>query len=68
MIQKHPQVGHTKMKKTSKCTKMNVNNLLLHHDKRMTTPTMKKAKNKNRMKKKFTKNQAKAFMSSSKNC
>ena len=47
MIRKHPQVGHTKMKKTRKCIKMNVNNLLLHHDKRTTTPTMKKAKKKN---------------------
>ena len=41
---KHPQVGHTKMKETRKCIKMNVNNLLLHHDKRTPTPTMKKAK------------------------
>ena len=53
MIWKHPQVGHTKMKKTRKCIKMNVNNLLLHHDKRTTTPTMKKAKKKNKMKKMF---------------
>ena len=30
---RHPQVGHTKTKKTRKYIKMNVNNLLLHHDK-----------------------------------
>ena len=49
MIRKHPQVGHTKTKKTRKYTKMNVNNFLLHHDKRTTTSTMKKAKKKNKM-------------------
>src|SRR3954466_15451942 len=48
---KHPQVGHTKMKKTRKCVKTNINNLLLHHDKRTPTPTMKKNKKKNKMKK-----------------
>ena len=61
MIRKHPQVGHTKMKKTRKYTKMNINNLLLHHDKRMTTSTMKKAKNKNKMKKKFNQEPSKSF-------
>ena len=53
MTWKHPQVGHTKTKKTRKHTKMNINNLLLHHDKRMTTSTMKKAKRKNKMMKKM---------------
>ena len=61
MIQKHPQVGHTKMKKTRKYTK-NVNNLLLHHDKRTTTPTMKKAKKKkNNMKKMVNQDPSKSF-------
>ena len=27
LIRKHPQVGHTKMKKTRKCIKMNINKL-----------------------------------------
>ena len=53
MIRKHPQVGHTKTKKTRKYTKMNINNLLLHPDKRMTTSTMKKAKKKIKMKRMF---------------
>ena len=59
MIRKHPQVGHTKMKKTRKCIKMNVNNLLLHHDKRTTKSTMKKAKKKNKMKKMFNEDPSK---------
>ena len=41
------------MKKTRKYTKMNLINLLLHHDKRTTTSTMKKAKNKHKMMKKM---------------
>ena len=60
MIWKHPQVGHTKMKKTRKYIK-NVNNLLLHHDNRMTTPIMKKAKKKNKMKKMFNQDPSKSF-------
>ena len=48
------------MKKTRKCTKTNINNLLLHHDKRMTTITMKKAKKKNKMKKMFNKDPRKS--------
>ena len=40
---------------------MNVNNLLLHHDKRTTTPTMKKAKNKNKMKKMFNEDPSKSY-------
>ena len=61
MIWKHPQVGHTKSKKTRKYTKMNINNLLLHHDKGTTTSTMKKAKKKNkRMKKMFHPDQNKS--------
>ena len=40
---------------------MNVNDLLLHHDKRTTTPTMKKAKKKNKMKKKFNEDPSKSF-------
>ena len=58
MIRKHPQVGHTKMKKTRKCTKTNVNNLLLHHDKRTTPPIMKKA---NKMEKMFNQDPSKSF-------
>ena len=61
MIRKHPQAGHTKMKKTWKCIKMNFNNLLLHHDKRTTMPTIKKAKKKNKMKKKFNQDPSKSF-------
>ena len=62
MIRKHPQVGHAKMKKTRKRTKMNINNLLLHHDKRTATLTMKKAKNKkNKMKKMFHPDPSKSF-------
>ena len=53
MIWKHPQVGHTKMKKTRNYDKMNLINLLLHHDKRTTMSTMKKAKEKNKMMKKM---------------
>ena len=49
------------MKKTRKCTKTNINNLLLHHDKRMTTPTMKKTKKKNKMKKMFNQDPSKSF-------
>ena len=61
MIRKHPQVGHTKTKKTRKYTKMNVNNLLLHHDKRTTTSIMKKAKKRNKMKKMFNQDPSKSF-------
>ena len=50
---KHPQVGHAKMKKTRKYTKINLINLLHHHDKWTTTPIMKKAKKKNKMMKKM---------------
>jgi len=46
------------MKKTRKCIK-NINNLLLHHDKRTTTPTMMKIKKK--MKKKFNQDPSKSF-------
>ena len=53
MIWKHPQVGHTKMKRARKYTKMNINNLLLHHDERTTTSTTMKAKKKNNMMKKM---------------
>ena len=42
-------MGHTKMKKTRKYTKMNLINLFLHLHKRTTTPTTKKAKRKNKM-------------------
>ena len=49
------------MNKTRKYTKMNVNDLLLHQDKRMTTPTMKKAKKKNKMKKMFNQEPSKRF-------
>ena len=48
------------MKKTRKYIK-NVNNLLLHHDKRTTTPTMKKAKKKNKMKEMFNQDPSKSF-------
>src|SRR3954469_7088636 len=58
---RHPQVGHTKMKKTRKCIKTNINILLLHHDKRTTTPTMKKTKKKNKMKKMFNEYPSKSF-------
>ena len=61
MIRKHPQVGHTKMKKTRKCIKTSINNLLLHHDKRTITPTMKKAMKKNKMKNKFNQEPSKSF-------
>ena len=62
MIRKHPQVGHTKTKKTRKYTKMNINNLLLHHYKRTTTSmTMKKAKKKNKMKEMFHQDPSKSF-------
>ena len=54
-------MGHTKMKKTRKYTNMNLINLLLHHDKRTTTPTMKKAKKKNKMKKMFNEDPSKSF-------
>ena len=60
LIRKHPQVEHNKMKKTTKYTKMNINNLLPHHDKRTTTSTMKKAKKKNRMKKMFNEDPSKS--------
>ena len=40
---------------------MNVNNLLLHHDKRTPTPTMKNDKNKDKMKKKFNQEPSKSF-------
>ena len=53
MTWKHPPVGHTKMKKMRKYTKMNLINLLLHHDERTTMSTMKKAKKKNKMMKKM---------------
>ena len=43
------------MKKMRKYTKMNLINLLLHHDKRTTTSIMKKAKKKNKMKNKMKK-------------
>ena len=46
---------------TRKCIKMNFNDLLLHHDKRTTTPTMKKAKKKNKMKKMFNEDPSKSF-------
>ena len=36
-----------------KYTKMNIDNLLLHHNKRMTTSTMKKAKKKIKMNRMF---------------
>ena len=45
-------MGHTKMKKTRKYIKINLINLLLHHDKGTTMLTMAKKKNK-RMKKMF---------------
>jgi hypothetical protein len=41
------------MMKTRMYTKMNLINLLLHLDKRTTTPTTKKAKRKNKMMKKM---------------
>lgn len=54
-------MGHTKMKRMRKYTKMNRINLLLHHDERTTTSTMKKAKKKNEMMKKmFHLNQSKS--------
>ena len=49
------------MKKTRKYTKMNLINLLHHHDKRTTTPTMKKAKKKNKMKNMFNEDPSKSF-------
>ena len=49
------------MKKIMKYIKMNANNLLLHHDKRTTMPTMKKAKKKNKMKKMFNEDPSKIF-------
>src|SRR3954469_19966445 len=61
LTRKHPQVGHTKMKKTRKHIKTNINNLLLHHDKRTTTSTMKKIMKKNKMKKKFNEDPSKSF-------
>ena len=39
---------------------MNLINLPLHHDKEMTTSTMKKAKKKNKMKKMFNKDPSKS--------
>src|SRR5215216_7638116 len=45
---RHPQVGHAKTKKTRKCIKMSVIDLLLHLHKRIITPTTKKAKRKNK--------------------
>ena len=48
------------MKKTRKYTKININNLL-HHNKRMTTSTMKKAKKKNKIKKEFNQEPSKSF-------
>ena len=54
-------MGHAKIKKMKKYTKMNINNLLLHHDKSTTTPTMKKAKKKNKMKKMFNQDPRKSF-------
>ena len=53
MTQRHPQVGHAKMNKTRKYTKMNLINLLLHLDKKTTTSTTKKAKRKHKMMKKM---------------
>ena len=47
--------------KTRKYTKMNLINLLLQHDKRTTTSTMKKAKKKNKMKKMFHQDPSKSF-------
>ena len=54
VLQQHPQVGHVKRMKTRKYTKMNLINLLLHLDKRTTTPTtMKKNNKKKTMKRMF---------------
>ena len=49
------------MNKTRKRTKMNINNLLLHHDKRTTMSTMKKAKKKHKMKRMFHPDPSKSF-------
>ena len=46
-------MGHAKMKKMRKYTKMNLINLLLHLHKITTTPTMKKAKRKNKIMKRM---------------
>ena len=40
---------------------MNLVNLLLHHDKEMTTSTMKKYKKKDKIKKMFNQNPSKSF-------
>ena len=49
------------MKKTRKYTKMNLINLLLHHDERTTMSTMKKAKKKHKMKRMFHPDPSKSF-------
>ena len=46
--------------KMRKYIKTNINNLLLHHEKRTRTSTMKKAKKKNKMKKMFNEDPSKS--------